>query len=109
MRKVIGIGETVLDIIFKNNQPDMVSLGRAGVSAYFISEVGNNQPGAIILDFMKENGVSTEYVNVLPVKQPVSMAFLNEKNDAEYSFYRDARLRRIRRARAPCRSPRAPS
>ena len=22
MRKVIGIGETVLDIIFKNNQPD---------------------------------------------------------------------------------------
>ncbi len=54
MRKVIGIGETVLDIIFKNNQPDtaapggstfnsMVSLGRAGVSAYFISEVGNNQ------------------------------------------------------------------
>ena len=101
MRKVIGIGETVLDIIFKNNQPDtaapggstfnsMVSLGRAGVSAYFISEVGNNQPGAIILDFMKENGVSTEYVNVLPVKQPVSMAFLNEKNDAEYSFYRDA-------------------
>ncbi len=59
MRKVIGIGETVLDIIFKNNQPD-------------------------------KNGVSTEYVNVLPVKQPVSMAFLNEKNDAEYSFYRDA-------------------
>lgn len=101
MRKVIGIGETVLDIIFKNNQPDtaapggstfnsMVSLGRAGVSAYFISEVGNNHPGAIILDFMKENGVSTEYVNVLPVKQPISMAFLNEKNDAEYSFYRDA-------------------
>ena len=55
MRKVIGIGETVLDIIFKNNQPDtaapggstfnsMVSLGRAGVSAYFITEVGNNQP-----------------------------------------------------------------
>ena len=24
MRKVIGIGETVLDIIFKNNQPDTI-------------------------------------------------------------------------------------
>ncbi len=101
MRKVIGIGECVLDIIFRNNQPQaavpggstfnsMVSLGRAGMPVYFISEIGNNQPGAIILDFMKENGVSTEYVNVLPVKQPISMAFLNEKNDAEYSFYRDA-------------------
>jgi fructokinase len=101
MRKVIGIGETVLDIIFKNNQPDtaapggstfnsMVSLGRAGVPAFFISEVGSNAPGSIILDFMKENGVSYEYVNVLPVKQPISMAFLNEKNDAEYSFYRDS-------------------
>ena len=44
MRKVIGIGETVLDIIFKNNQPQravpggsafnaIISLGRAGVPA----------------------------------------------------------------------------
>ncbi len=27
MRKVIGIGETVLDIIFKNNQPDTAAPG----------------------------------------------------------------------------------
>jgi fructokinase len=101
MRKVIGIGETVLDIIFKENQPktaapggstfnSMVSLGRAGVPSYFISEIGSNKPGQIILDFMKDNNVHGEYVNVLPVKQPLSMAFLNAKNDAEYSFYRDA-------------------
>ena len=101
MRKVIGIGETVLDIIFKNNQPStaapggstfnsMVSLGRAGMPSYFISEIGSNKPGQIILDFMKENNVHSEYVNELPIKQPLSMAFLNEKNDAEYSFYRDA-------------------
>ena len=42
MRKVIGIGETILDIIFKNDQPHtavpggsvfngLVSLGRLGV------------------------------------------------------------------------------
>lgn len=101
MHKVIGVGETVLDIIFRDGQPEtaapggstfnsMVSLGRAGIPSCFISEVGNNRPGSIILDFMKENNVSSDYVNVLPVKQPVSMAFLNEKNDAEYSFYRDA-------------------
>lgn len=100
MRKVIGIGETVLDIIFKNNKPQaavpggstfnsMISLGRAGIPAYFLSEIGCNRPGTLIEDFMKENGVSNEYVNVLSVKQPVSMAFLDENNDAEYSFYRD--------------------
>lgn len=43
MRKVIGIGETILDIIFEGNQPSaavpggsvfngIVSLGRAGVN-----------------------------------------------------------------------------
>ena len=47
MRKVIGIGETVLDIIFKNDQPigavpggsvfnGVISLGRSGVQASFI-------------------------------------------------------------------------
>lgn len=49
MRKIIGIGETILDIIFRNNQPShavpggstfntLISLGRLGVPATFISE-----------------------------------------------------------------------
>lgn len=53
MRKVIGIGETVLDIIFKGGKPieavpggssfnAVISLGRAGVNASFISEAGND-------------------------------------------------------------------
>ena len=46
--------------------------------------------GDIILKFMRENGVSTDYVNVFPEgKSPVSLAFLNEQNDAEYLFYKD--------------------
>ena len=67
MRKVIGIGETVLDIIFKDNQPigavpggstynAMISLGRAGVPAQFISETGNDRVGQMIISFLKENG-----------------------------------------------------
>ena len=51
MRKVIGIGEAVLDIIFKDNKPieavpggsafnAITSLGRCGVSTSFISEAG---------------------------------------------------------------------
>lgn len=101
MRRVIGIGETILDILFKNNQPTaavpggsvfngLVSLGRAGVNVRFISEVGADRVGQIILNFMKENGINTESVVVYPErKSPVSLAFLNEKNDAEYSFYKD--------------------
>ena len=56
MRKVIGIGETVLDIIFKDGKPieavpggsafnAMISLGRAGVNTPFISEAGNDRIG----------------------------------------------------------------
>ncbi len=100
-RKVIGIGETVLDIIFKNNQPvgavpggsvfnSIISLGRSGVSCSFISETGNDRVGRTILDCLKENGVDASSVYVYPdSKSPLSLAFLNEHNDAEYIFYKD--------------------
>ena len=79
MRKVIGIGETILDILFKDSQPTaavpggsvfngIISLGRLGVNVTFISETGNDKVGDIILK---------------------SLAFLNEQNDAEYLFYKD--------------------
>ena len=101
MRRVIGIGETILDVLFKDNQPKaavpggsvfngIISLGCAGANVTFISEVGGDKVGNIILDFMKENGVGTDNVMVYPDrKSPVSLAFLNEKNDAEYIFYKD--------------------
>ena len=101
MRKVIGIGETVLDIIFKNDQPigavpggsvfnGIISLGRSGVPASFISETGNDRVGERIISFLKENGVSAEHISVYPdSKSPISLAFLNGQNDAEYIFYKD--------------------
>lgn len=75
MRKVIGIGETILDIIFEKDKPSaavpggsvfngMISLGRMGVDVRFISETGNDRVGRTILDFMQENGISTDHVNV---------------------------------------------
>lgn len=100
-RKVIGIGETVLDIIFKNNQPvgavpggsvfnSIISLGRSGVKCSFISETGNDRVGRTILDCLEENGVDATSVYVYPdSKSPLSLAFLNEQNDAEYIFYKD--------------------
>ena len=101
MRKVIGIGETVLDIIFKNEQPiaavpggsvfnGLISLGRSGINTTFISETGNDRVGRNIIQFLKDNHVDASNISVYPeTKSPVSLAFLNEKNDAEYVFYKD--------------------
>ena len=100
-RKVIGIGETVLDIIFKGGQPigafpggsvfnAIVSLGRAGVSTTFISETGNDRIGDQVVSFIRDNGVNADLVNRCPNGQsPVSLAFLDEHNNAEYLFYKD--------------------
>ncbi len=99
-RKIIGIGETVLDIIFKNNQTigavpggstfnAIISLGRCGCQAVLLSEVGNDQPGNLVVDFMKDNGVCPDYMmRPYGMKTPISLAFLNERNDASYSFYK---------------------
>jgi fructokinase len=101
MRKVIGIGETVLDIIFKDDNPigavpggsvfnGIISLGRSGVPATFISETGNDRVGNQIISFLQANNVTTDYIYVYPEsKSPISLAFLNENNDAEYIFYKD--------------------
>lgn len=107
MRKVIGVGETILDIIFKNGEPTkavpggsvfngLVTLGRLNVPTEFISEVGNDKVGKIILEFMKDNHISTQFVDKFPDGQsPVSLAFLTDKNDAEYMFYKDYPRQRL--------------
>jgi len=99
MRKVIGIGEVILDIIMKDGQPHsavpggsvfnaMVSLSRLGIPVSFIGEVGNDTVGKMITDFMKTNYMSTDYISFLSAgKTPVSLAFLDETNNAEYLFY----------------------
>lgn len=101
MGRVIGIGETVLDILFKNGQPvkavpggsvynSMISLGRMGLDAAFISEVGDDKVGGMILAHLRDSGVDASAVCCFSGgKSPLSLAFLNERNDAEYLFYKD--------------------
>lgn len=101
MRKIIGIGETVLDIIFKDGAVvkavpggstfnSMMSLGRMGLNVSFISEVGNDKVGKMILDALRESGVDASSVcSFSDGKSPLSLAFLNSNNDAEYLFYKD--------------------
>ena len=100
-RKIIGIGETIMDIIFKNGKPTaavpggstfngIISLGRLGLDVSMISETGNDKVGDIIMDFMKDNGVDNSYVAVYATgRSAISLAWLNERNDAEYMFYKD--------------------
>ena len=101
MRKVIGIGETMLDIIFKNGKPieavpggstfnGIISLGRAGFKTVFVSETGNDRVGEYVRDFLRDNNVDTSAINVFQeTKSPVSLAFLDKDNNADYIFYRD--------------------
>ncbi len=100
-RKVIGIGETVLDIIFKNEQPvaakpggstfnALVSLGRTQTPSLFISDIGYDKVGDIIVDFLHQNNINIQYVNRHKAcKTALSLAFLNDRNDANYEFYKD--------------------
>ena len=66
------------------------------INVGFISETGNDRVGNIILQFMRENHIPTDHVNVFPDgKSPVSLAFLNEQSDAEYIFYKDYPKQRL--------------
>ena len=107
MRKIYGIGETVFDIIFKNGQPQAakaggamlnstVSLGRIGLPVFFISEYASDNVGKIIDSFLSENGVGTDYVDHFTRgKTKLALAFLNERNDANYTFYQDYPEKRL--------------
>jgi fructokinase len=101
MRRIFGIGETVLDIIFKSGQPQaakaggsvlnsVVSMGRIGLPVSFISEYGLDDVGCLIDNFLKKNRVDTSIVHrYSDGNTSLALAFLNEKNDAHYSFYKD--------------------
>jgi len=107
MRKIYGIGETVLDIIFKNGQPQaakaggsvlnsVVSMGRMGLPVSFISEYGLDDVGELIDDFLRDNGVETTSVHRFKDgNTALAMAFLNEKNDASYTFYKKFPAKRL--------------
>jgi fructokinase len=101
MRKVIGIGETILDIIFKDEQPigavpggsmfnGLISLGRSGLNTTLISETGDDRVGRNIIRFLEDNHVDASKVSIWQeTKSPISLAFLDDRNDAEYIFYKD--------------------
>lgn len=106
--KVIGIGETVLDIVFDDNdQPlsakpggsvynALISIARSGHNATFLSEVGDDRVGQIIRRFLTDNGVDDSAVCVYQgSRSPLALAFLDECKNARYQFYKDYPAQRI--------------
>jgi fructokinase len=107
MRKIYAIGETLLDIIFKNGQPQAakpggamlnstVSLGRIGLPVYLVSEYADDDIGKLIDKFLNENGVGTNFVDhYRDGTTALAIAILNEKNDASYTFYKNYPSKRL--------------
>lgn len=105
--KIVGIGETVFDVIFRNDQPQsatpggstfnaMISLGRVVRRAFpevgiqMVTEVGDDHIGDVVTSFMEDNGVGTQAVTRNQGTQThVSMAFLDAHDNAQYEFYKD--------------------
>ncbi len=95
-----GIGETILDIIFKNGQPvaavpggssfnSIISIARAGVPCRFVGYTGADKVGEQTVRFMRDNNVDTVFFEVREdVKSAVSLAFLDDNADAHYVFYK---------------------
>jgi fructokinase len=100
MRKIYAIGETLLDIIFRDGRPQtakpggsmlntVVSLGRMSLPVSFISEYAKDDVGDLIGNFLIENGVDISFVHCYTEGQTaLALAFLDEKNDARYTFYK---------------------
>jgi fructokinase len=98
MSNVYTIGETTYDIVFKNNQPirgvvggsalnTSVSLGRCGISVFFLSSIGSDYIAKMSIKFLLENGVNCDHVVRFLGNSRVSLAFMNMDNNAEYQFY----------------------
>ncbi len=104
---IYTFGESLLDVTFRNRQPvsawpggamlnTSVSLGRLGLPVSLITEYGKDPVGEMIDGFLRENGVDTRYaVRYDGNKTTVALAFLNERNEASYSFYKEYPERRL--------------
>ena len=107
MQQIYAVGESLLDIIFRGTEPQTakpggsafnasITLGRLGAPINFISEMGNDRVGDLIMDFMEENGVACTYISrYSPGQTAIALAFLDDRSDAEYEFYKDYPAQRL--------------
>lgn len=107
MSIIYTLGETVLDIALKELDTQFavpggsalntsVSLGRLGANVEFITELGDDEVGSFISAFLKKNNIATTYSQRYPnTNTSIALAFLNEENNATYTFYKKLPDKRI--------------
>lgn len=101
MAKIYTMGESLLELIFKNGLQikaiaggsainTAVSLGRLNLPVHILSEFGLDEDGLKLEDFFTKNNVGIENVyRHKDGKTTVSNAILNDKNEARYKFFSD--------------------
>lgn len=100
-RMIVGIGETVLDILFRGDQPvaavpggscfnSLISVGRTHTPCCFVGYAGDDRIGHQVQDFLRTNHVDTSCFELRPdEKSALSLAHLDEQGDAHYTFYKN--------------------
>ena len=100
-RMIVGIGETVIDILFQGNQPmaavpggscfnSLISVGRTHTPCCFVGYAGNDRIGHQVQDFLRTNHVDTSCFELRgDEKSAISLAHLDERGDAHYTFYKN--------------------
>lgn len=100
--KIYAISSSLLDIIFRKGKASgsspggtmlnsSVSLARAGANVSFVSEIGDDLVGDMIIDFLQKNSVDISRIKRYKnLKTPIAIASLDEKNEATYQFYKES-------------------
>ncbi len=106
-RKVFTLGESLLDIIFANDESATVSVGgsllntsislaKSGNSVSLISETGNDYAGKLILNSLKSSGIDTSNIQIYDNNQTsIALAFLDMNRNADYNFYKNYPQKRL--------------
>ena len=101
MSKIFTIGDSVMDILFKDDKPmealcggsslnASITLGRLGAPVSLVSQCSSDVVGEMICKFLTSNKVSDKYVTrVADLPSNLALAFLDNNNDARYSFYKN--------------------
>ena len=92
------LGSCLYEIMFRNGQPEWsgpggsslnaaVSLARSGNPVQLMVELGSDKLSGLIADFLGQNDISYDPLLHYEGSTRLSLAFLNESGDADYSFY----------------------
>jgi len=98
---IFTIGETVLDIIFKDLTDvkvrpggsmlnTAISLGRLGLQVNHITTLSGDRSADLLIEFLNQNGVGTQWIlRDREIKTSLALAYLDKEQKAEYTFYKD--------------------